>query len=112
VFDKAKVLREKWTEVIQQADVQPDQPGKGHLMNVCDWMGRLTFDVMGSAGFDYEFDAINDGNNELLRAYADMFETAISRDNAGLRGLLELYVPILAKLFVSSHDLYLAPWDD
>ncbi|KAI0703752.1 cytochrome P450 [Cytidiella melzeri] len=96
VFDTAKALKDKWKSIIREAHVAP---GKGHVLDVCNWASRVTFDVMGSAGFDYEFNAIQDGDNELLRAYTDMFETAISRDNAGLRGTLALYFPITRRLF-------------
>lgn len=98
VFRKAIALRDKWNTIIREADVSP---GEGHVINVCDWASRVTFDVMGAAGFDYELNAIQNGDNELLRAYVDMFETAISRGNVRLWSTITLYYPRLGELFVS-----------
>lgn len=47
VFSKATELRDKWTSIISEAGIKP---GEGHLLNVCSWASRATFDVMGSAG--------------------------------------------------------------
>ena len=98
VFGKAIALRDKWNNVIREANVGP---GKGHVLNVCNWAGRVTFDVMGSAGFDYELNAIENGDNELLKAYTDMFEVAISRNRNDIWHTLPLFFPILRYLIVS-----------
>lgn len=47
VFSKATELRDKWTSIIREAGTKA---GEGHLLNVCSWASRATFDVMGSAG--------------------------------------------------------------
>lgn len=102
VFSKGTELKDKWMSIIRGADVKH---GKGHLINVCSWASRATFDVMGSAGFDYQFNAIQNEDNELLRAYTDMFEIAVSRQSDGLWGVIVLYWPFLGKLFVSEDGL-------
>lgn len=99
VFSKGTVLKDKWMSIIHDADVKS---GEGHLINVCSWASRATFDVMGSAGFDYEFNAIQNGDNELLRAYSEMFETAVSRQPDDTCVMIALYFPVLGKLFVSA----------
>lgn len=47
VFRKGTVLKEKWMSIIKEAGVKP---GEGHVMDVCRWASRATFDVMGTAG--------------------------------------------------------------
>ena len=99
VFDKAVALKDKWSTIMCEAGVRS---GQGHVFDVCNWASRVTFDVMGSAGFDYELGAINNGENELLRAYTEMFDIAISQNTGGWWDLVTLHLPILAELFVSS----------
>lgn len=51
-------------------------------------------------GFDYEFHAIQNGDNELLKAYSEMFEVAVSRPQGQFRTVLTLYFPFLNALIV------------
>ena len=53
-------------------------------------------------GFDYQFNAIGNGDNELLRAYKEMFEVGISQQNGNIRMVLSLYFPFLRPFLVSS----------
>ncbi|TCD65273.1 hypothetical protein EIP91_002834 [Steccherinum ochraceum] len=94
VFSKGVKMREKWSSML--AD------GKGQKLDVCDWMSRATFDVIGSAGFDYELNAIDNGDNELLKAYKEMFEVGISQSGSTLRMMLFLYFPPLRR-FIRDH---------
>lgn len=96
VFRKGTVLTEKWISIIKEAGVAS---GEGHVMDVCRWASRATFDVMGTAGFDYEFNAIQNDDNELLKAYVEMFEVAVSRQSGGWRPIITAYLPWLDKLF-------------
>lgn len=52
-----------------------------------------------SSGFDYHFNAIQNEDNELFKAYKDMFEFAISQPKF-LRSAINTYVPILSRFFV------------
>ena len=56
-------------------------------------------------GFDYQFNAIQNENNELFNAYKDMFEIAVSQPGM-IRKAIGTYVPILERVFVS---FYLSP---
>lgn len=47
VFSKGTELKEKWLSIMKEAGVKP---GEAHLINVCSWASRATFDVMGAAG--------------------------------------------------------------
>lgn len=117
VFRKTIQLRDKWSHIFRDTGVEAVQ---GHRLDVCNWTSRFTFDVMGSvgmwahtisadftsndcqcSGFDYEFNAIEHEGNELLRAYADMFEVAVSRHLDTWTTTWGAYFPILTTLFVS-----------
>ena len=56
-------------------------------------------DVIGVAGFDYEFHAIQEESNEVYLAYKEMFEVAISQ-GSNLKSILAIYFPIIWILFV------------
>ncbi|EKM49813.1 uncharacterized protein PHACADRAFT_265519 [Phanerochaete carnosa HHB-10118-sp] len=105
VFSKGTELQKKWMSMIQDAGTKP---GEGHIVNVCSWTSRATFDVMGSAGFDYEFNAIQNEDNELLRAYVDMFEVAVSKQKGGLRTILVMYIPIIDKILPNKTTRFVA----
>lgn len=51
------------------------------------------------AGFDYNFNAIQNETNELFNAYKDMFEIVISQ-GSGLATAILIYAPWLYKFFV------------
>lgn len=99
VFEKAVALRDRWADIMCEANVMP---AEDYVFDVCNWMSRVTFDVMGSAGFDYELEAIYNGDNELLRAYTEMFDVAISQNRGGWWDLVTLHVPMADKLWVST----------
>ncbi|KAK7035395.1 hypothetical protein VNI00_011926 [Paramarasmius palmivorus] len=92
VFRKGEELRDRWFEMLD------DEKENEVTLDVCHWISRATFDVIGLAGFDYNFNAIKDETNELFVAYKEMFEVAISQSNM-LRTLMTIYVPYLNKLF-------------
>ncbi|KZT08852.1 cytochrome P450 [Laetiporus sulphureus 93-53] len=71
----------------------------GAKLDVCHWVSRATFDVIGSAGFDYQFNAIQDETNELFSAYEEMFEIGVSQQEGSLRSLVALHFPIINTLF-------------
>jgi hypothetical protein len=58
------------------------------------------FDADGTLGFDYKFNSIEDDTNELLRAYKEMFELAVSQNKDMVRQMLGIYFPIIDVLFV------------
>lgn len=58
--------------------------------------------VMG-LGFDYQLNAIDNGDDELLRAYKEMFEVGISQQGGNYRMILFLYFPLLRGLLVCVH---------
>ncbi|KAI5123946.1 hypothetical protein M0805_006360 [Coniferiporia weirii] len=109
-FKKALELKDKWNSIIDAQNSNPEQsdgPKKeGSLermegtakLDVCHWISRATFDVIGLAGFDYDFSAIQHEENELFLAYKEMFEIAVSR-GGGLWDIAIVYFPWLEWLF-------------
>ena len=114
VFCKGDELRDRWSELLDKSPTGEE----GIEIDVCRWISRATFDVIGlageiflgwsaqqsdrSTGFDYNFNAIQNESDELFCAYKEMFEIAIAQDD-GIRAVLGLYFPILNVLFVSRH---------
>ncbi|KAF8639311.1 hypothetical protein AX17_001592 [Amanita inopinata Kibby_2008] len=86
VFHKGVELKDKWLEMINM------QSSSEFKIDVCHWVSRATFDVIGIAGFDYNFNAIQDDSNELFAAYKEMFECSISQGRV-IRTLFSIYLP-------------------
>jgi hypothetical protein len=120
VFNKGEELKDRWMGLIQEhaIKVSQDNPNPiGLRLDVCHWVSRATFDVIGLAGvfrpllasfgttsfclsgFDYHFNAIQNEDNELFNAYKDMFEIAVSQPGT-FRKALNTYFPIFGDLFV------------
>lgn len=112
VFRKGYELRDKWFELLDK----PPTRQEGIEIDVCHWISRATFDVIGLAGeiyfarrrqqnnrppgFDYHFNAIQNESDELFSAYKEMFHIA---QGGAIRTILAIYLPILDVLFVSRH---------
>ncbi|TBU30862.1 cytochrome P450 [Dichomitus squalens] len=70
-LEKANNLCEYWN---YQVASSPDETLR---TNVMDGLSKMTLDVIGLAGFNYEFDALNPDKppNELNRVFAELFKT-------------------------------------
>ncbi|EJD02970.1 cytochrome-450 hydroxylase [Fomitiporia mediterranea MF3/22] len=106
-FKKAFELRDKWNSMIDQSNSKSTEEKEGMSneskqleakLDVCHWISRATFDVIGLAGFDYSFSAIQHETNELFMAYKDMFEIAVSRGET-LLDIAIVYFPWLEEYF-------------
>ncbi|TFK44652.1 cytochrome-450 hydroxylase [Crucibulum laeve] len=95
VFQKGTELKDRWSDMIQQTDRNKNSDLR---IDICHWISRATFDVIGLAGFDYNFDAIRDETNELFMAYKEMFEVAISQGRP-IRTIVGIYFPLFNTLF-------------
>ncbi|TDL28918.1 cytochrome P450 [Rickenella mellea] len=110
-FQKADELRSIWDDIISSTpqshtcDTTGDEKvcsetSSGEpeaVIDVFHWLSRLTFDVIGLAGFDYPFHALRDETEEVYSAYRHMF-SAIEKCG-GIMTILYLQFPILEKLF-------------
>ncbi|KAJ7430855.1 cytochrome P450 [Mycena galericulata] len=93
-FKKGIQLRDAWMDMLSpETEKTPTA-----RIDVCQFLSRATFDVVGLAGFDYSFNSIQDETNELFLAYRDMFEVAISQGTP-FRTLLSIYLPRVNQLF-------------
>ncbi|KAF9478118.1 cytochrome P450 [Pholiota conissans] len=59
-------LTAKWKEDIFTSS------GQESVFNVCTWFARSTLDAMGVAAFDYQFGTLDNDDNELGNAYANL----------------------------------------
>ncbi|EGO00976.1 hypothetical protein SERLA73DRAFT_178985 [Serpula lacrymans var. lacrymans S7.3] len=76
-YDKAEKLRDIW-----YTEVTAAEEGKRKRIDVLSWLGRMTLDVIGLAGFNYNFDALNANEkpNELNQAFTTMFQAGQQMD--------------------------------
>ncbi|QRV94594.1 cytochrome P450 family protein [Ceratobasidium sp. AG-Ba] len=66
-MEKSNQLRDAWLNMI-------DNNPEGVEIEVLSWLGRATLDIIGSAGFGYEFDSIkSEEENELAKAFKRLF---------------------------------------
>ncbi|KAG2146409.1 cytochrome P450 [Suillus bovinus] len=83
VFSKGEELKDKWMNMSQAVASEKQNSGQVEI-DICHWISRATFDVIGLAAF-------------LLRI-KEMFEIAVSQGDA-FRTVMGIYFPILNRLF-------------
>ncbi|KAJ7067692.1 cytochrome P450 [Mycena belliarum] len=84
---------------VQLRDIWAAQTAQGHgtaRVEVMSGLRKMTLDVIGQAGFNYQFNALDPstGPNELNKAFTDLFHSPQSGRYAALR-LAQAMVPIL-----------------
>ncbi|KAG9082535.1 hypothetical protein FRC07_014173, partial [Ceratobasidium sp. 392] len=68
-WEKSNQLRDIWLETINNSS-------EGVEIDVLSWLSRATLDVIGTAGFGYEFNSLQDGDkDELAKAFKEIFES-------------------------------------
>lgn len=103
-FRKAEEVCERWKQVVTAGRIKaeedtPSPPAtSGMKIDVAPWMSRAAFDIVGLAGFNYDFHSVEDQTEEVYTAYRKMFD--IADKGIDLRAIMELYFPILRKIFV------------
>ncbi|OBZ66502.1 hypothetical protein A0H81_13684 [Grifola frondosa] len=80
-------LRDVWKAEI-------DKQGEPARIEVLSWLGRMTLDVIGLAGFNYVFDALDVTKkpNELTMAFREIFDSSVQ---ITIYGILRNFLPIL-----------------
>ncbi|KAL0064343.1 hypothetical protein AAF712_008789 [Marasmius tenuissimus] len=68
-LEKSVELRDAWTAQIQKGD------GTKAEVDVLHWLSRMTLDVIGQAGFNYQFNAISGQHNPLNEAFSKVFSS-------------------------------------
>ncbi|KIJ29239.1 hypothetical protein M422DRAFT_188770, partial [Sphaerobolus stellatus SS14] len=61
----ARKLCDIWRGILQESEEKTP-------VDVAIWMTRATLDALGQAGFDYEFGALDNLDNELSKAYHNL----------------------------------------
>ncbi|CAE7225729.1 unnamed protein product [Rhizoctonia solani] len=91
-FGKAKELRAKWDAIAAS---------EGAEIDVYHWMSRVTFDIIGLAGFDYTFNATENEENPVYLAYKKMFAMSLDleRTRSFASILISVYYPTFYKIF-------------
>ncbi|KZP19241.1 cytochrome P450 [Athelia psychrophila] len=92
---KAGELRDRWAEM---ADAAP-AGGRPPRVDVLAWLSRATLDVIGLAGFGYEFNALapraeGEAGDELAEAFATIFSTA---RKFRIMTILQVWFPLLRR---------------
>lgn len=109
-FQKSEELRDCWETLIAETpnNAPPSKvdtisassqatDSTTTVINISHWISRATLDVIGLAGFDYQFNSLQNETEGVYLAYRKMFNAADK--GPGFTGLLQLYFPILEKLF-------------
>ncbi|GAA5911789.1 cytochrome P450 [Sporobolomyces salmoneus] len=98
-FEHAYKLRDIWTNLVKTGQddekafathesfesyrKEKKETGKESqeaTIDIMPWLSRLTLDIIGVAGFGYEFDSLNRSSNPLATAFASMFSpSAVSK---------------------------------
>ena len=104
-YDKAFELRDKLAGMVEDSNgVYSPTPAASvdivpgaKKIDVMRYLTQATIDVIGTAGFDYDFQALKQENNELAAAYRDLFATT---ESINWFAVLQAVVPIF-KIIVS-----------
>lgn len=105
-FQKAEEIAERFKDSLGSAvKLEEDAPSsgltpEGTKIDVALWISRASFDIMGLTGLNYDFHSVQDESEEVYMAYRRMFN--IADKGLGLREILELFFPIIRKIFVST----------
>ncbi|PBK60199.1 cytochrome P450 [Armillaria solidipes] len=63
----AEKMVQKWIDLIA------DDNGQSTVIEVTNWLSRATLDAIGEATFDYQFNALDEPNSPLVKAYSNVF---------------------------------------
>ncbi|KAG5646086.1 hypothetical protein DXG03_004509 [Asterophora parasitica] len=89
----APIFLQKAQQMCSKWDKLASEPSASGTIEVARWISRAVFDVIGLAGFDYNFDSLEDESEEVYKAYRGMFDAA---DNTPrVKGILGLYFPFI-----------------
>ncbi|WVQ72763.1 hypothetical protein IAR50_002323 [Cryptococcus sp. DSM 104548] len=100
-YDKAYELKDKLANMIEGEDLEiccptPTKPGDevegGKKIDVMRYLAKTTLDVIGLAGFSYDFNSLSESKNELADAFGSMFAAGAE---IGFVGFLQVVFPVL-----------------
>jgi hypothetical protein len=125
-LQKAEELRECWEREVDAPHPSPltaffaslvpphmqllpptEKKSQAQVIEISHWLIRATFDVIGLAGFDYDFHSLKNETESVYRAYRQMF--SLQEEGPGYGAILRLYFPILDKFWVGLAIFLLLP---
>lgn len=65
-------LREQWVHVVGDAVKASGEKQNYAIIDVGIWMSKTTLDIIGKAGFDYDFNSLENEENELAKVFAGL----------------------------------------
>ncbi|QRV86654.1 cytochrome P450 family protein [Ceratobasidium sp. AG-Ba] len=104
---KANELCDAWRAALSESN-PVDAPGieisaDGSVaLDVHNWLGRATFDIIGLAAFGYSFDSLKDNSNELFASYMRLHE--VTKEGTTLRDNLCLTAPWLERVWQTENS--------
>lgn len=99
-LSKAQEVLEQWISLQRASNTLPTPTElSGVTVDVANWMSRAAFDVIGLAGFDQDFQAVQHESGDVYHAYRSIFN--IADKGLGFREIVDLYFPVLRRIWVS-----------
>lgn len=95
----AEKMVQKWIDLIA------DDNGQSTVIEVTNWLSRATLDAIGEAAFDYQFDALDEPNSPLVKAYSNVFFDVFGiPSNSGVLYMTIMdYLPSIVVSFILNH---------
>ncbi|KAJ6570189.1 cytochrome P450 [Mycena vulgaris] len=97
-LESAVKLRDHWVIQITDDNMPP-------TIEVLSWLRRLTLDIIGQAGFNYQFHGMDDKPNDLNEVFTQLFHSAKSQRDANFR-IVQAMVPILRFIPMPGNQLF------
>lgn len=95
--DLAEKLVSKMNATIDD-DKLAEKKGDYKVINVYNWLSRVTLDAIGVAGFDYDFKALDDEENELAKVFQNMLHPRKITMGLIIVQFAMHYLPFLARI--------------
>ncbi|KAI0035888.1 cytochrome P450 [Vararia minispora EC-137] len=106
VFGLSEQIRDRWLTMEAESAAEQTDGKSGLVLDIVNWMARATFDVIGLAGFDYHFDAIQHETDELFIAYREMFEIGVAQEQK-TRSIWGVVFPFIIRIFPDTYNIVL-----
>ncbi|KAJ5917473.1 hypothetical protein N7466_011027 [Penicillium verhagenii] len=85
------------------ANIERNVDKSSEVFDVGDWLARATLDILGAAGLGEEFDTLHHPDNEIVRAYRDVFEQKPPNSLVGI-GMFLLREALTSTLNLQRND--------
>ncbi|KAI5807373.1 cytochrome P450 [Peziza echinospora] len=72
-WEKSCQLVECFEAEIREKKAPQWEANEAAVIDVTEWLSRATLDIIGAAGFGYDFDTLRDNESEIVKAYRSLF---------------------------------------